>query len=392
MSLTRRTFVQSVGVGAAGALAGSYIGARGRENAIWSAFEPTLEAIKPGVICLASNENPVGPGKTVLDAVRAAFGAEGRTPGRYDYGGGGLLIELIAKKFNVKTENVVLGCGSTQILRSATHLFTAKDKPLVGTIPTYEECAGYAEMIGAPVRDVARLGLQDRSGQDGRRVEGAGSSSTATRTTRRRPTSARGGARVPRHDRAVAPGHRLVDGRIDCVTRPGPDTCRSRSTTRASSWRGRSRGLRHGGAAHRIAPSATRTPSSRWPSSTPAPARRRSTCSPCARDRRARAGSNYIVAERARATAVRDFTMKWFADRGMKRPTRRPTSFASTSGGGGKSAATRAATRASRRATSAVREDAAGSPTARWKRCRSRSGVRRRSGRRRHRRRRTFRT
>ena len=49
----------------------------------------------------------------------------------------------------------MLGCGSTQILRTATHLFTAKDKALVGTIPTYEECAGYAEMMGHPVRAVA---------------------------------------------------------------------------------------------------------------------------------------------------------------------------------------------------------------------------------------------
>ena len=48
----------------------------------------------------------------------------------------------------------MLGCGSTQILRSATHLFTAKTKALVGTIPTYEECAGYADMMGNPVRAV----------------------------------------------------------------------------------------------------------------------------------------------------------------------------------------------------------------------------------------------
>jgi histidinol-phosphate aminotransferase len=90
----------------------------------------------------------------VLDAVRAAFGPNGAQPGRYS-GGAGALTEAIAKKLNVKTENVVLGCGSTQILRSATHLFTAKDKALVGTIPTYEECAGYAEMMGHPVRAVA---------------------------------------------------------------------------------------------------------------------------------------------------------------------------------------------------------------------------------------------
>jgi histidinol-phosphate aminotransferase len=147
--ISRRTFVRTLGTGAAAA----YIGARGREHAIWSGFEPTLQALEPGVICLASNENPLGPGRTVLDAVKAAFGPTGAAPGRSS-GDADPLIETIAKKFGVKPENVVLGCGSTQILRSATHLFTAKDKPLVGTIPTYEECAGYAELLGHPVRGV----------------------------------------------------------------------------------------------------------------------------------------------------------------------------------------------------------------------------------------------
>jgi histidinol-phosphate aminotransferase len=151
--LTRRGFVRSVGLGAAGALTGSFIGARGREHSIWSAFEPALQAIGPGVICLASNENPLGPGPSVLNAVKAAFGPAGTQPGRYA-GTAGALIEAIAGKLGVRTENVVLGCGSTQILRSATHLFTARDRPLVGTIPTYEECAGYAELMQHPVRGV----------------------------------------------------------------------------------------------------------------------------------------------------------------------------------------------------------------------------------------------
>src|SRR5262245_34221699 len=126
MALTRRGFVQSLGVGAAGALASSWVGARGRENAIWAAFEPTLAAAAPGLIVLASNENPVGPGEKVLNAVKSAFGEGGRAPGRYSNAGRDL-IDAIAKKQGVKPENVVLGCGSTQILRSATHLFTAKD-------------------------------------------------------------------------------------------------------------------------------------------------------------------------------------------------------------------------------------------------------------------------
>ena len=76
--LTRRTFVQT-----AGAITASFITARGREHSIWSAFEPTLHALEPNIICLASNENPLGPGKVVLDGVRAAFGPTGARPGRY---------------------------------------------------------------------------------------------------------------------------------------------------------------------------------------------------------------------------------------------------------------------------------------------------------------------
>ena len=82
MPLSRRAFVQTLGVGAAGVLTSSYIGARGREHSVWSIFEPSLQALDPGAICLSSNENPVGPGAKVLDAVRAAFGPTGATPGR----------------------------------------------------------------------------------------------------------------------------------------------------------------------------------------------------------------------------------------------------------------------------------------------------------------------
>ena len=44
---------------------------------------------------------------------------------------------------------------ATQILRTATHVFTAKDKPLVATIPTYEECADYATLMGNKVIGVS---------------------------------------------------------------------------------------------------------------------------------------------------------------------------------------------------------------------------------------------
>ncbi len=150
---TRRAFLQTMSAGAAGVLSGTCIGARGREHAVWSGFDAPVHALARGVICLASNENPLGPHPEVLAAVREAFGPAGAVPGRYSRGAEPLK-EAIAASLNVKKENVVLGCGSTQVLRSATHLFTARDKPLVGTIPTYEECAGYAKLLGHPVRAI----------------------------------------------------------------------------------------------------------------------------------------------------------------------------------------------------------------------------------------------
>src|SRR5687768_2512233 len=114
MALTRREFVRAAGIGA-GALSASFIGARGRENVIWSALEAPLQAVEPGMIVISSNENPMGPGPKVIEAIRAAFGADGSRPGRYS-GAGRDLMDVLATKHGVKRENLVLGCGSTQIL------------------------------------------------------------------------------------------------------------------------------------------------------------------------------------------------------------------------------------------------------------------------------------
>src|SRR5581483_7647747 len=151
MALSRRQFVQTAGVGAGVALT-SHVWGRGRENSIWSAFEPDIQAVEKGVICIASNENPVGPGQKVLGTLRTLLEG-GAKPGRYS-NGAGELTEAIASHFKVKTENVLVSEGPTEILRAATQVFTSKTKPLVGTSPTYEECAGYAELIGNPVRGV----------------------------------------------------------------------------------------------------------------------------------------------------------------------------------------------------------------------------------------------
>ncbi len=144
MSLSRRRFVQTLGAGAAGA----WIGARGREGSLFSAAQP-VSAAEPMII-LSSNENPFGPGEAVLNAVKGSYGAAGR----YPFGTAGDVTRAIAERQKVKAENILLGTGSTQILRTCTHVFTAKDRALATALPAYEECSQYAELIGSPVKGV----------------------------------------------------------------------------------------------------------------------------------------------------------------------------------------------------------------------------------------------
>jgi histidinol-phosphate aminotransferase len=329
--LTRRGFVQTVGIGAAGALTSSFIGARGRENSLWSAFEPTLEALEPGVICLASNENPLGPGQKVLDAVKTAFGPTGAQPGRYS-GSSGALIEQIAKKFNVKTENVVLGCGSTQILRSATHLFTAKDRPLVGTIPTYEECAGYAALMDHPVRPVA---LDADFKMDlGKIADAAKGAGLVFYCNPNNPTATYVGAKATREflarvNRESPETTILVDeAYFDYVTDPDHDThipiavenprvIVARTFSKAYGMAG----LRMG---YAIGHPETIKRMAEWDGGSGT-----GSLNVLAMHAGVAAISQepqFIVKERERNTAARDFTMKWFKDRGMK-PTDSQANF-----------------------------------------------------------------
>ena len=143
MSYTRRAFVKAAGLGGAGVLAA-------RRQA-WAALPGTVPPPRP--LLLHNNENPLGPGPAVLDAVRTALGTGGRA-GRYCFDEVAVLQRAIAERFAVTPENVVIGCGSTQILRNAVQVFTSPARPLVAGQMTYEECPSYAEMIGTPVRGI----------------------------------------------------------------------------------------------------------------------------------------------------------------------------------------------------------------------------------------------
>ncbi len=144
MSFSRRSFVHTVGAGAAGL----FIAGRGREGALFG--DETLLAQARRAILISSNENPLGCHPDVLAAVTGSMAEAGR----YAFATADQVTALVAKRHNVKPENVLLGSGSTQILRTCTQVFTSKTSGLVAAIPAYEECASYATLIGHPVTGV----------------------------------------------------------------------------------------------------------------------------------------------------------------------------------------------------------------------------------------------
>jgi histidinol-phosphate aminotransferase len=332
--ISRRKFVTAVGAGAAGAVTGSWIAARGREDSVWSLLDSTASAQTPAAanpIILSSNENPFGPGKVVLDAIRSAFGPAGAAPGRYS-SASGALIESLAKHHGVQTNNIMLGCGSTQILRVATHVFTARTRALVGTIPTYEECAGYADMMGHPVRAIP-LDANFNVDMD-RLADASRGAGLVFFCNPNNPAATYVGARATRDYLArvnrISPETAILvdEAYFDYVTHPDHDTHIPQAVEDPRIIVARTFSKAFGMAGLRIGyavghPDAIRKMAD-WESASGT-----SFLNVLAMQGATAAinqGPEFIRAERARNAAVRDFTMKWFNDRGMK-PTESQTNF-----------------------------------------------------------------
>src|SRR6185503_7033420 len=157
MPVSRRGFLRLVGMDA-GPLSGAFLSARGLEAHLAEAQAQGQRArpvLPPGVdeIRISSNENPLGPGRAALDAILGKFPEAGRypfnsTPADAD------LVAALAAKYKVKPENVVMGAGSQEILKSAMRAFVSESKSLVTALPTFENCTGYAKRYKLPITEV----------------------------------------------------------------------------------------------------------------------------------------------------------------------------------------------------------------------------------------------
>jgi len=146
VSLTRRSFVHTLGAGTASSLLAPYLSFHGLEtggdvDGRWA----------DAAIRLDRNENPNGPAKEALDGIVAALGQASRYPDD-------ILIQTLTRALadanGVAEHNIVLTCGSTDVIRSAVYAFTTPTRALVAAVPTFESPAQDAQRIGSPVRAV----------------------------------------------------------------------------------------------------------------------------------------------------------------------------------------------------------------------------------------------
>jgi len=158
MPVSRRGFLQLLGAAEEVALSGAFLSARGLEAHLAEAQTQGQRArpmLPPGVdeIRISSNENPLGPGKAALDAILGKFPEAGRYPFNSSPADSAL-VSAIAEKYKVKPENVVLGAGSQEILKSAMRAWVSPTKSLVTALPSFENCTSYAKKYNLPLTEV----------------------------------------------------------------------------------------------------------------------------------------------------------------------------------------------------------------------------------------------
>lgn len=93
-------------------------------------------------IQLNANENPYGPSEKAREAMTRSQAVAARYPDAYE----SLMVEEIAKLHGVQPANVVLGCGSGEILRMADMAFLTTGKNVVVAEPTFEAVLQYARV------------------------------------------------------------------------------------------------------------------------------------------------------------------------------------------------------------------------------------------------------
>ena len=141
-SISRRKFAHLLGLGAAAAVVHPRI-ARSTENGSAVATAPAAKAI----VRLSANENPYGPSAKAVQAMSGSYGTCCRYPDEHN----DKLIEALARLNSVAPDQILLGDGSSEVLKVCAEAFTSPTRNLVVADPTFEALVDYARAGGAEV-------------------------------------------------------------------------------------------------------------------------------------------------------------------------------------------------------------------------------------------------
>src|SRR6266478_1291913 len=146
MSISRRKFAQLLGAGAAVAVVRPHLSFAKPTRSI-----ATSSTAGGNIVRLSANENPYGPSPKALQAMTDSFGLSCRYPDEHN----NVLIEKLAKLNDVSHDQILLGDGSSEILKLCAETFTGKTRgTLVAADPTFEPILQQAGVNGAEVAKV----------------------------------------------------------------------------------------------------------------------------------------------------------------------------------------------------------------------------------------------
>jgi histidinol-phosphate aminotransferase len=98
-----------------------------------------------GVVDLSSNENPYGPSAAALEAMTRSEAVAGRYPDEAERE----TTDAIARLHGVGPDRIVLGCGSSEVLRLCDAAFLGPGRTVVAAEPTFEAVLHYAKVTKA---------------------------------------------------------------------------------------------------------------------------------------------------------------------------------------------------------------------------------------------------
>src|SRR6266478_7596368 len=165
LSISRRKFAHLLGVGAAAAIV--------RPRFSVATERPSAKTAPTGsvVVRLSANENPYGPSLQAHAAMNNLFDVCCRYPDEAN----DVLIDKIAKINGVNREQIVLGDGSSEILKLCAETFTRPTQgKLIAAEPTFEAILEYSKACGSEVvkvpltsdfhHDLAKMGAASHKG------------------------------------------------------------------------------------------------------------------------------------------------------------------------------------------------------------------------------------